>query len=324
MKVAIIGAGLVGTKRAAAIEKIDQLRVAVVCDSDFSRAKKLAARHRAKVLRGWRQAVRDPDVDIVIVATPNRWLLSIALVAVKAKKHVLIEKPGATRASDLRKVLMAAKRAKVGAWVGYNHRFHPAVMKAYKLFKAGKIGQPLYIRGVYGQGGRKGYEKDWRALPHRYGGGEMMDQGSHLIDLFQYFLGRSKLKFASLKKYFWKMPVEDNAIFMLEDQAGRAGFFHTSWTQWKNKFTFEIFGTKGALVVKGLGRSYGPESLTLYTRPVEGGVPREKTWVWEEGDRSFLIELRHFVKLLPRKAVLYRRFDEAIRNLKIVESAYNF
>ncbi|MBI2633871.1 MAG: Gfo/Idh/MocA family oxidoreductase [Parcubacteria group bacterium] len=322
MRVAIIGAGLIGYKRAAAITKIKSLKLFFVCDVDKERREKLALQYGAEAFDDWRKAVGDPRVGLVIVATPNQWLASIALEAVKQGKHTLIEKPGAVRAQDLRKILVIAKQKRVGVWVGYNHRFHPAILKAHNLFQKGLIGELFYVRGVYGHGGRKGYEKEWRAKAHKFGGGEMTDQGSHLIDLYQLFLGGPRLKFASLKRFFWNMPSEDNAFFVLENQKGQTGFFHTSWTQWKNKFFLEIFGKKGALVVNGLGGSYGPESLTLYLRPPQGGVPKEKHWKWNSPDESFLNEMKYFLHSLDKKKNLYRRFEDSIRTLEIIESAY--
>jgi len=322
LNIAIIGAGLIGKKRAQAFKEIRGVRFSGAYDIDKTRMKALVLEFGGKAYKSWGKTVSDKQVDAVVVATSHGWLSPIALEAVKNKKHVLIEKPGAIRAKELKVVLAVARKNHVAARVGYNHRFHPAVTKAHSLLKQGAVGTLLYARGVYGHGGRKGYDKEWRADPKRSGGGELMDQGSHLIDLFQYFFSEPQLKFARLKTYFWKMPVEDNAFMVLENNVGQLGFLHASWTQWKNIFSFEIFGTRGAVVIRGLGGSYGPESLTLYVRPSEGGVPREKFWSWEGTDESFLLETREFLRTVRNTADRYRGIKDAIRNLEIIGSAY--
>lgn len=181
----------------------------------------------------------------------------------------------------------------------------------------------MYIRAVYGHGGRKGYDKEWRADPKLSGGGELLDQGSHLIDLTHYFLHESlALKYAGLKTYFWNMPVEDNSFLVLESKNGITAFFHASWTQWKNKFLYEIYGTKGALVWEGLGGSYGLESVTFYRRPPQGGVPKEKRWQWKGQDESFLAETKLFVNSIPSRKKNYGSVEDAIHDLEVIEGIY--
>ena len=135
MNVAIIGAGRIGMKRAAAIEKIAGVRVGSVCDVNESRAKELARAYGAKVYTDWKKAASDSSVETVIVATHNALLPKVALEALKARKHVLIEKPGGTSSEELKRLLNASKQYRRVVWVGYNHRFHPAVAKAHAILK---------------------------------------------------------------------------------------------------------------------------------------------------------------------------------------------
>jgi predicted dehydrogenase len=133
--------------------------------------------------------VASPDIEIVIVATTHDMLAPIAAEAAGAGKHVLIEKPGARRASELDAVAEAARRTGALVRVGFNHRYHRAIQKARAIFDSGAIGPLLFIRGRYGHGGRPGYEREWRADAALSGGGELLDQGVHLIDLARWFLG---------------------------------------------------------------------------------------------------------------------------------------
>jgi predicted dehydrogenase len=158
MRLAIVGCGLIGTKRVAAANGHE---IVVVCDTDAARREALAAKVSARAVADWREAIAC-EIDAAIIATSNDMLATIALAAVEAGRHVLIEKPGARRAEELRLVAEAARRRHVVAKVGFNHRFHPAIARAKALADAGDIGPIMFIRGRYGHGGRLGYEKEWR------------------------------------------------------------------------------------------------------------------------------------------------------------------
>jgi len=182
-----VGCGIIGRKRSRAL---GSARLVVCADIAVERAKSLAAEFPgAAATADWRDAIRHPDADIVIVATTNDSLADITLSAVQAGKQVLVEKPAARFSGELKPVIDAARRAKRLVRVGFNHRYHPALRKARELFEAGALGEMMFVRGRYGHGGRIGYEKEWRAHPERSGGGETIDQGVHLIDLARWFLG---------------------------------------------------------------------------------------------------------------------------------------
>jgi predicted dehydrogenase len=154
---------------------------------------------------------------------------------------------------------------------GFNHRHHPAIFEAHALLSEGAIGQVYYARCIYGHGGRPGYEKEWRAGKDISGGGELLDQGVHVVDLFRWFLGDFEEAVGYTQTCYWPMEVEDNAFAIFRTSGGRTAMMHTSWTQWKNRFTFEVYGEAGYLIVEGLGGSYGTEKLIIGRRPVGGG-----------------------------------------------------
>ena len=274
--IAIVGCGLIGSKRARSLAGA---RLALCCDLELGRAMALAAAHPgAETATDWRLAVTAPDIDIVIVATTHDMLAPIATEAAHAGKHVFIEKPGARRACELDAVADAAGRTGALVRVGFNHRYHRAVQKARAIFDSGAIGPLLFIRGRYGHGGRSGYEREWRANPDLSGGGELLDQGVHLIDLSRWFLGDFTRVTGRTPSFFWKMPVEDNAFLLLETAAAQIAFLHASWTEWKNLFSFEICGRDGKLEISGLGGSYGTERLTFYKMSPDMGPPETTAW----------------------------------------------
>jgi predicted dehydrogenase len=152
------------------------------------------------------------------------------------------------------------------------------------------------VRCRYGHGGRAGYDREWRGNRSLAGGGELTDQGVHVVDLLHWFVGVPATAFAALQTAVWPLgDLEDNAFGMFEFSKGVVASFHTSWTQWKNLFSFEVFGRDGALIVEGLGRSYGTESLTLHRRRAEGGPPDTSRWTYEGDDESWALEWEDFV-----------------------------
>ena len=318
LQYAIVGCGLIGRKRAASL-KPGQLLYA--CDLDAARAAGLAMAG-ATAITDFAQALADPAVDAVIVATLNGSLAPIALGAVRAGKHVLLEKPGALNAAQLREVHAVAEKSGARVRLGYNHRFHPALRKARELFEAGALGPMMFLRGRYGHGGRQGYDREWRADPKLSGGGELIDQGVHLIDLAGWFLG----EFASIEghaaTYFWDMPVDDNAFLSLRTTGGQTAWLHVSCTEWKNLFSLELYGRDGKIAIDGLGGSYGPERCTYYKMLPQMGPPETTVWDFPAGDQSWALELAAFEEDIRTGRVPSPGLREGIRTLEIVEHIY--
>lgn len=320
LNIAIAGCGLIGTKRAQSLEGA---RLAICCDVDRGRAQALAAAYPgAAAATDWRAVTASPDIDIVIAATTHDMLAPIAAAAAGAGKHVFIEKPGARRASELDAVAEGARRTGALVRIGFSHRYHRAVQKARAVFDSGAAGPLLFIRGRYGHGGRPGYEREWRADPALSGGGELLDQGVHLIDLARWFLGDFTRITGRTPSFFWKMPVEDNAFLLLETAAGQIAFLHASWTEWKNLFSFEICGRDGKLEITGLGGSYGTERLTFYAMKPEMGPPETTAWEFPMADNSWDTEFAEFLEDIRLKRQPQPGIEDAQAALRIVERVY--
>jgi predicted dehydrogenase len=294
LRIGIVGCGLVGKKRAEAARRLGH-GVTLVCDPDDARAAALAEAQGAQACADPAKLVSAP-LDLVVVATPHDALARLAARMAEAGKHVLVEKPGARYAHELAPVESAARARGVHVRVGFNHRFHPALQKAHALVKAGAVGDLLYVRGRYGHGGRLGYEREWRFQPEISGGGEAIDQGTHLVDLARWFLGDMSEVEGHAASFFWPGKVEDNVFFLLRTAAGHVAHLHASWTEWKNLFSFEIFGRTGKLMVDGLGGSYGTERLTFYKMKPEMGPPEVESWEFPEADLSWDAELAAFAE----------------------------
>ena len=318
--VGIIGCGLIGQKRAKALGSGGKL---VACaDIDVSRAENLARTSAGKVFRDWRELVWSPEVEMVIVATLHDSLAEITRTAAEAGKHVLVEKPAARNAAELEPVILAAAKHGVKVHVGFNHRYHRSLRKAKEIVDSGALGKLMFVRARYGHGARIGYDKEWRANPALSGGGELIDQGPHLIDLSRWFLGEFPEVQGFAHTYYWDMPVDDNGFLLLKTATKQAAFLHASCTEWKNLFSMEIYGKLGKLDLSGLGGSYGIEKITWYRMLPEMGPPETTSWEYPMGDDSWAVEMAEFFDDIRLDRETAAGLRDAQAALKIVESVY--
>lgn len=319
-RVALIGCGLIGQKR---LNHLPPGCITVACDLQLDRARKLAAQAPGcEATDSVERAVTSPNVDAVMIATINASLAPIALAAARAGKHILVEKPAAISVRELDELQAVAAQTGALVRVGYNHRYHPAGLKALEIFHSGALGPIMFVRGRYGQGGRVGYEKEWRADPKLSGGGELMDQGVHLIDLAGIFLGDFTQVEGHAATYFWKMPVDDNAFLSLRNATGNTAWLHVSCSEWKNLFSLEIYGRDAKLHWEGLGGSYGVERLTHYQMLPAMGPPETTIYEYPRGDDSWRIEMREFFEDIRLQRTPVPGLKEARAALVVVEKIY--
>lgn len=277
--VAVIGAGRMGSRWAEVAAGDPGSRLLCVVDRDRARAEEVAARFGAVAIAEAAEVFARADVGLVVVATPHAALAEVSRAALEAGKHVFVEKPAGIAAAAVEANVRLAEAKGLKYLVGFNHRFHPAISLARAKLEAGEIGRPLFIRGVYGHGGRPGYGDEWRGDPKIAGGGELLDQGIHLIDLARWFLGEFETVTGVTATNYWPVaPLEDNAFVTLKTPGAAVANLHASWTQWKNMFVWDIVGADGYLRVDGLGHRYGLERLTLGRRSFDEVAPPENSW----------------------------------------------
>ncbi len=321
VRVALIGCGLIGQKR---LNNLPPGSVTVACDLNLDRARRLAAQSPGCLATdSVEQAVTAPNVAAVMIATLNSSLAPIARQALAAGKHVLVEKPGAISVQELDELDAAARKSGALVRVGYNHRYHPACLKALEIFQSGALGPIMFVRGRYGQGGRVGYEKEWRADPKLSGGGELIDQGVHLIDLAGIFLGEFAAVEGHVATYFWKMPVDDNAFLSLRNATGNTAWLQVSCSEWKNLFSLEIYGRDAKLHWEGLGGSYGVERLTYYRMLPQMGPPETTIFEFPRGDESWKLEMQEFFEDIRLNRRPVPGLKEARAALSVVERIYS-
>jgi predicted dehydrogenase len=336
-RVGIIGCGLIGNKRARFIK--DDPFASICCASDIiiSNAQALIKEHancKATAYQDWRDMLDKEDLDIVIVATPNKFLGEISSRAAEKDSHILCEKPLGRNTKEAQEIVKAVKKKNVILKTGFNHRHHPAIFKAHELIERGALGETYYARCIYGHGGRPGYEREWRASREICGGGELLDQGVHVVDLFRWFLGDFEEAFGTISTYYWDTEVEDNAFALFKTVKGQTASMHTSWTQWKNRFTFEIYGEAGYLIVEGLGGSYGTETVTIGKRlkvkderlnnkglyPV--GVPDEEIIEFPGPDISWQEEWKEFTASIRENREPLGNGEDGLEANRMIEAVY--
>ncbi len=296
LRVAIVGCGLIGAKRAAALAPEDEL---VACyDVNERAAEDLAARHGCRVCATLAELL-GLGPDVVVVATVHDRLAGLAQQALASGAHVLVEKPAAVSTAQIDVLIECQRTAGCLVKVGFNHRFHPGLVRAAEEVHSGRYGELMHLRARYGHGGRRGYEREWRSDPMRSGGGELVDQGMHLLDLSHWLAGPLPLHAALLRTQFWNSPVEDNAALILGEPHTRTGpwaMLHASWTEWKNLFSLEIYCRTAKIQVDGLTRSYGSQRLRIYRMGPELGPPALVEHAYGEEDDSWRGEWQHFAE----------------------------
>jgi predicted dehydrogenase len=295
LRVAIVGCGRIGAKRADALAPQDTL---IGCyDPKAAAAAGLAKRHGGEICRSPAELF-ELEPEIVIVATVHDQLAPLAEQALAAGAHVLVEKPAAVSVAQVDRLIECERAARRLVKVGFNHRFHPAIARAVEEVHSGRHGDLMHLHARYGHGGRPGYDREWRTELSRSGGGELVDQGMHLLDLSNWLAGPLPLHSVLLRTQFWDVEVEDNAALLLGEPGTRTGpwtMLHVSWSEWKNLFSLEIYCLTAKIQVDGLTGSYGPQRLRIYHMGPELGPPALEEFHYPHEDDSWRAEWEHLV-----------------------------
>jgi len=272
------------------------------------------------------------DLDAVFICAYNTVLADYTARALNKGLHVFCEKPPAMKIEELGIVSKALKSSGKVLKYGFNHRYHYSVMEAKKIIDSGKMGKLLWLRGVYGKAGSIDYDKNWRNF-HKYsGGGILIDQGIHMLDLIRYFSGE---KFNKINSYittaYWNIKVEDNAFVLMQSDNKVIASMHSSATQWKHKFLLEMCFEEGYINLDGIlsgTRSYAPEKLIIGRREFEDvtfamGKPKESI-VYFENDHSWNLEVEEFINAINGVGKIKQgTFQDAYETLSLVQRVYD-
>ena len=325
LKVGIAGYGVVGKRRQFYIDQHPSMRVVAVCDKGFSKAAMLA--RGVKCYPDYRELLASQPLDAVFVSLPNYLAADVTIAALKRGLHVFCEKPPGRDIKDIERVIKVEKsRRGLCLKYGFNHRYHDSVREALGIIRSGEIGKIINIRGVYGKSKIIPFSGGWRAERKYSGGGILLDQGIHMLDLMRLFCG----DFVEIKSYisnnYWKHNVEDNAYAIMRDAKGRIAMLHSSATQWQHKFSLEIALTKGYLELQGIlsgSKSYGEEKLIIGRRDEsDTGSTREETLTYLE-DNSWRDEINEFADaVINKKQILSGASRDALATMELVYGIY--
>jgi len=327
MLIGIVGFGVVGKRRFNIIKNYRDFKISAISDANPNNLKDLD--DEILKYQDYRDLILSSNCQIIFISLPNKYAADATKLALKQGKHVFCEKPPARYARELLSIRRIIKGKSLKLKYGFNHRYHSSVIKASEIIQTKKLGRMLTLRGVYGKSKIISFDQsDWRSKRSEAGGGILLDQGIHMIDLMRYFAGEEFTKiFSIIKNSFWKHDVEDNAFALMETKSGIVAQIHSSATQWKHKFNLEIILEKGALVFGGIlsgSKSYGEETLTIISSnpDVDKGIPEELTFKYND-DISWSLEIDEFLNSVKsNKKILHGNIDEAILTMRLIEKIY--
>ena len=327
LKVGIVGLGKMGKIRFRDTQEHPDLVVKAVCDINPERENEFPGLPFYREFR----TLLCQDLDAVFVCSFNNMASQVVIEALNSGKHVLCEKPPGRSVKDVQRVIEAEQsNPGVKLKYGFNHRYHYAVMEAKAMVESGRFGDILWMRGVYGKCGGIQFENSWRNDSNLAGGGILLDQGIHMVDLFRHFCGEFEDVQSLVTTSFWDIPVEDNAFAILRNNKNQVALLHSSATQWKHRFKLEICLQAGYININGLlssTRSYGEETLTYAKRQFEDesfafGKPREET-IFFDRDDSWALEVAEFVKTIREGVpIQYGSSQDALQVMQLIERIY--
>ena len=322
-QVSIIGAGNVGRTRCGVIRRCPESQVRVVADVDLQRARKLAETVSADATTDVQAATQDANIDLVVVCTPTKFHAEAAISALRAGKHVLCEKPLARTIAEAEEIVRVAEERNLVLKTGFNYRYMAHVRTAKDIVDSGALGPLYFLRCRYGHGGRPQYEKHWCLDQDLSGGGVLLEQGIHVLDLVRYLLGEPSHVFAQIPRYFWEAcNVEDNCFLLLRTESLQTAQIHVSWTQWINIFSLELFGRDGYLHLSGRDGHYGPQRLIWGHRRPDHSRPKEDIIDFSPPDDSWDREWRDFLAAVKSRETPMGSPADSLSALRLVEAAY--
>lgn len=317
VKVALIGCGVIGERRLQNLP--EGCQVTGVYDPRSEKAEKLASLYNCKVFKNIETLLSESECHAVFIAAINSAIVPSAILASKLNIPCLLEKPAARSWKELSALTSYTSNI---FKIGFNHRFHPAFQDILHEIKIHNDDPIMFINASYGNGARLGFDQEWRSKVELSGGGELLDQGVHLIDLASCILPHLDVKTAWVRTHYWNMPVDDNAWSILTTPLGQTFSMHVSSSEWKNTFRFEVYTRNRKYSWEGLGRSYGPEKLTIYSMKPEMGPPDKEERVYPQEDFSWLKENQNFINSIFKKEPVNGGLEDALHSLRIVESIY--
>jgi len=326
LKVGIAGYGIVGERRRKCVDNHPRMRVVAVCDRKFGGDGKFE--DGIQFYKNYHRLLEE-ELDVLIVCMTNDMAPEVTIAALNRGLHVFCEKPPGRTVEDIARVIQCEKsHSGLKLMYGFNHRYHESVQDATRLIRSGRFGEILNLRGVYGKSQLVTFNQtDWRTKRQISGGGVLLDQGIHMVDLMRLFAGEFKDVYSFVSNGYWGYDVEDNAYALMRTSKGVVAMLHSSATIWRHHFDLQITLETGAIILSGIlsgSKSYGAETLTvIWANPdSDNGNPKEQTTRYNY-DPSWQSEVDTFADcILKNNSIEYGSSQDALATMQLVYKIY--
>ena len=325
INIGIIGFGKVGKLRYQILKKIKDVNVISICDLNNSK-KNI---DNITITKNYNDIINNKNINTIFISVPNYLNKKITIKCLKKNKNIFCEKPPTINSLEMKDIIKAEKKSKSKLMYGFNHRLHNSVIEIKNLIESKKFGKILWMRGRYGKSVDKNFFSSWRSKKKFAGGGILLDQGIHMLDLFIYLAGSFDKVKSSIGNRYWKCDVEDNAFVILENtKTGISASLHSTMTQWRHIFSLEIFLENGYLVLNGLKTSsntYGREVLTIAKNR---SLAPAATWNKEikklyKVDNSFKSEILYFLENIKNNnKINSSNSKDALKIMTLIDNIY--
>ena len=324
LRVGIAGYGVVGKRRRKFIDLHPELETVAVCDRVFEHSP--PGQIGVPYHTNYRELLQE-ELDVLFVCLTNDIAAEVTMAGLNRGLHVFCEKPPGRDLTDIENVIRTERsRPDLKLKYGFNHRYHDSVRDALHIVRSGVLGEPIDVRGIYGKSKIISFDSDWRTKRALAGGGILLDQGIHILDLMRLFVG----DFTGIKSYVsnrhWRHDVEDNAYALMRTKSGVIAMVHSSATQWRHRFQLDLTLERGQIILSGIlsgSKSYGAETMTVaYAEPDDAGDPREVTTRYNH-DNSWRDEIADFAAdILEDRRVVDGSSADALKVMQLVYSIY--
>ena len=322
--VGIIGYGKMGQTRHQAIDELGLAEVVAISEPT------LGDDYKGIPNLTHNEIINNPEIQAIIVCTPNYLNKELTIKTLQVGKHVFCEKPPAFTAADVEEIKKAEdKSSGKKLMYGFNHRHHDSIIRMKEIVDSGEFGKIIWMRGRYGKSVTNDYFNQWRAKKELAGGGIIIDQGIHMLDLFLHLGGDFDTVKSEVSNQYWNLEVEDNAFVILKDKkSGIAASLHSTMTQWRHLFSLEVFMEKGYMVLNGLitsTMSYGEEILSIAKNRSSAPAATWKDEVKTQylTNNSWRYELEHFINAIENNTqIQIGNSEDALKLMSIIDKIY--
>lgn len=327
LKVGIAGFGVVGKRRKDCADNHPDLEVVAVCDRTFGGEGTMD--NGVRYYQDYHRLLTE-SLNVLIVCITNDLAAEVSIAGLEKGLHVFCEKPPGRTVEDIANVIECQnKHPELKLMYGFNHRYHESVQDALKILRSGELGNIIHMRGVYGKAKLITFNQpDWRAKREIAGGGVLLDQGIHMVDLMRLFAGEFTEVHSFVSNSHWNYNVEDNAYALMRTKEGVVAMLNSSATQWRHRFNLDINLQKGSLILGGIlsgTKSYGAETLTVVRADPDNdrGDPKEQLTRYNR-DPSWEEEIKAFTNsIINDKPIESGTSDEALRTMQLVYKIYH-